>query len=234
MSAFPTNPTWTILPLNSGLKTLLHATRSDHRGVGFRFPVEATDYTLFHNVQTESRGHPGSISRGLKRQEREADLSTPTSPALRTTATSHEHIHRANVTRLLTTAWCIYTYSICDTWWWSMMAEACEGVFISNSTELSTSPYPQPDQIQHIPAHLICQRSILILSTHLRLGLRSGLFHSRFTQISYPHSYSFSPPIHAAWPTHLILLALIILIILGEEYKSQSSSLCNFWQTPVN
>jgi len=85
--------------------------------------------------------------------------------------------------------------------------------------------------IQFIYPHPTYWRSILILSTHLRLGLLSGLFPSSFpTKTLYT---PLSSPIRATCPVHLILLDFITRTILGEEYKSCSSSLCNFLHYPV-
>jgi hypothetical protein len=81
------------------------------------------------------------------------------------------------------------------------------------SQEPSTDPYLEPYQSN--PHHTISLRSILILSTHLRLGLPSCFFTSGFpTDILYAFLFS---PIRATWPAHLILLDLIIRSILAEE-----------------
>jgi hypothetical protein len=85
--------------------------------------------------------------------------------------------------------------------------------------------------IQSIPPHPTSWRSILILSSHLRLGLPSGLFPSGF-----PTKTLYTPlpsPIHATCPAHLILLDFITRTTLGEQYRSLSSSLCSFLHSHV-
>jgi hypothetical protein len=72
----------------------------------------------------------------------------------------------------------------------------------------------------------ISTRSILMLTTLLGLGLPSGLFPFGCLT-NYPYVRLFCH-IRAFCPAHLNLLDLIILITLGEEYKSCSPSLCSF------
>jgi hypothetical protein len=75
------------------------------------------------------------------------------------------------------------------------------------------------------PAHdfqAISLRSILLLPSHLRLRLPSGLFPSPF-----PTKSSILFPVRATKPSHLILRHLITRIILSELCKLRSASLCS-------
>jgi hypothetical protein len=72
---------------------------------------------------------------------------------------------------------------------------------------------------------------IQIFSTYLHLSPRNDLFPSGFhTNKIYVLLFA---RIHTTCLDHLILLDLIILIILGEDYKLRSSSLCSFIHSPV-
>jgi hypothetical protein len=85
--------------------------------------------------------------------------------------------------------------------------------------------------IQSIHPHPTSWRYILILFSHLRLVLPSSLFPSDFLTKAL---YTLLPsPIRATCPTHLILLDCITRTILGEQYRSLSSSLCSLLRSPV-
>jgi len=82
---------------------------------------------------------------------------------------------------------------------------------------------------QSLPLHSTSWGSILILSSHLRLGLPSGLVPSDFSTKSL-HAPP-SPPIHATCVASFILRDWFTRIIFGEEYRSLNSSLCSLFHS---
>ena len=86
--------------------------------------------------------------------------------------------------------------------------------------------------IQSMPSQRPSWRSILILSSHLYLGLPSGLFPSGF-----PHQKTLFARLLssmcATWPIHHVLHHIITQIIFGGQYRSLSSSLCTSLYSPV-
>jgi hypothetical protein len=93
--------------------------------------------------------------------------------------------------------------------------------FMETEGSLPWSQEPATTRIQSTHSHTISQRSILILSSHLRLDLPRGIFPSIFrTKILYALLIF---PMRATCLAHLILIDLITLIIFCEgstNYKA--------------
>ena len=87
--------------------------------------------------------------------------------------------------------------------------------FITALTRVRHLSVSWTSPIQSMYSHPTYWRSILILSTHLRLGLPSGLLPSGFP--SRALFTSLSSPIRTTCPAHLILLDFITRTLLGEE-----------------
>ena len=93
--------------------------------------------------------------------------------------------------------------------------------FITALTSVRHLSLSWASPIQSVYPHPTSWRSILILSTHLRLGLPSGSFPP--VSPARPLYTPLSSPIRATCPAHLILLDFITHTILGEEYNKSDN-----------
>ena len=93
------------------------------------------------------------------------------------------------------------------------------------------------------PVSILGQPNPVHIPTSHLLDIRPNIIHPSTPRspqwslsLRFPHQdpiHPLSSPIRATCPDHLILLDFITRTILGEEYKSFSSSLCNFLHFPV-
>ena len=105
-----------------------------------------------------------------------------------------------------------------------------EGIFTAFTTVHQLS-LTSARSIQSTPPHPTSRSYILILCSHLRLGLPSGLFPSGLpTKIL---NAPFLSPICATCTVHLIQLNFIAEAIFGEQYTSQGYSLRGALHSPL-
>jgi hypothetical protein len=92
-----------------------------------------------------------------------------------------------------------------------------EGLLLC-SQDPAIGPDPEPDESSpYHPSHHILVRSILILFSHLHLGLPSSLFLSGIP-INILYAFLF-PPVRVKRPAHFVLIEMTTLIIFGDQYN---------------
>ena len=94
------------------------------------------------------------------------------------------------------------------------------------------------------PVSILGQPNPVHVPTSHLLEIRPNIIHPSTPRsppwslsLGFPHQdpiHPLSSPIRAIWLAHLILLDFITRTILGEEYRSLSSSLCSLLHSPVN
>ena len=87
------------------------------------------------------------------------------------------------------------------------------------------------------PVHILGQPNPVYIPTSHLMEIHPNIIHPSTPRspqwslsLRFPHQdpiHPLSSPIRATFPAHLILLDFITRTILGEEYKSFSSLLCN-------
>jgi len=101
---------------------------------------------------------------------------------------------------------------------------------LPHSHEFATCSYHEPDKSSP------CSTSHF-LKTHFNIIVPSTPMSSMcYVFLSLPTKTLYTPllsPLRATRPAHLILLNFITRTILGEDYRSLSSSLCSFLYSPV-
>jgi hypothetical protein len=100
-------------------------------------------------------------------------------------------------------------------------------MFITAFTSARHVPPSWTRSIQSVPLHPVLEDPLL--SSHLRLGLPSGLFPFSPPKPCVHLSVS---PIQATCPAHHILFVLITRVIFSEQYRSWSSMLCSLLHCP--
>ena len=103
--------------------------------------------------------------------------------------------------------------------------------FITVFTSTRHLPLFWARSIQSMRHHPSSWRSNLTVSFHLRVVFLGGLFPSGFPNKIL--QASLLSPIRATYIAHFILVNLITRIVIGKEYRSFRSSLCNFLHSTV-